>query len=327
MNQKEKSLSIQDVKTLSDENAFFGFSGPRWGSVQRFERAFWDVTHNPYFRHALMRRFVARNARGEPVGRAIGLIDQRRNRREKVNLAWIAEVRGWEFPDVRESLTDALSKWAQKRGARALHGPLSFGSWFELGHTQGQGSLSWVRYKIPIASLHEDDARFLKLEKKKQIGELSFIELSQRSLQDEHAWAERLPLIESVRGPGFFGPKDWAYFVRLKGAPLKMSIPALRFGVEWNHRLVGLCLAASDVSDPLDRTCARLLESVTLPDLMPHGVQQMVDLELMRRLKALGYQTLITQPCLESDRDSVKRYESLGGAPFQVLYAQHHRLG
>ena len=101
----------------------------RWGNwvppLKRFQRRDLSADGNPFFRHADVRLFVARE-NGRAVGRISAQVDWEHNRWHNDGTGFFGFFESPDNPAVAAALTGAAGGWLKERGMERIRGPLSF---------------------------------------------------------------------------------------------------------------------------------------------------------------------------------------------------------
>ena len=135
----DKSLRIEPVQSSQDMEEFIRFpfevygGDPNWVPFLLSERRkFLDPKHNPFFDHADVALWLARQ-NGELVGTISSHIDHLHNQvhDDKIGMFGLFELVN-DYA-VAEALLSTARDWVGKRGMTALRGPLSFSQNHECG--------------------------------------------------------------------------------------------------------------------------------------------------------------------------------------------------
>lgn len=125
-------MSIKRVESKQDWNQFIElpwkiYAGDsNWVPPLRIAvRDLLDVNKNPFFRHAVMRAVIATNARGEVVGRIVGVIDENHNKYHEEKTAFFGFYESINDLALAQALFDDIVKWAREWGMTTLRGPMN----------------------------------------------------------------------------------------------------------------------------------------------------------------------------------------------------------
>jgi GNAT superfamily N-acetyltransferase len=135
----DKSLRIEPVQTDQDFEDFIRFpfklyrGDPNWVPYLLSERRkFLSPTHNPFFDHAEVALWLARQ-NGEVVGTISSHIDYLHNQFHDEQIGMFGLFETVNDYAVAEALLSTAKGWVRERGMTALRGPLSFSQNHECG--------------------------------------------------------------------------------------------------------------------------------------------------------------------------------------------------
>lgn len=121
---------------------------PHWiPPLKRFQRRDFCPRRNPYYQHAEVALFLARQ-NGQPAGRISAQVDQEHLRQHNDNVGFFGFFECQNNADVAAALTGAATDWLQERGMSRARGPLSFSINGEAGILL-QGSDSPPQIRMP----------------------------------------------------------------------------------------------------------------------------------------------------------------------------------
>ena len=100
--------------------------------LKRFQRRDLSAAGNPFFRHADVKLFLARE-NGRAVGRISAQVDWEHNRWHNDSTGFFGFFETPDNPDVAAALTGAAGAWLKERGMERIRGPLSFSINGEVG--------------------------------------------------------------------------------------------------------------------------------------------------------------------------------------------------
>ncbi|MGZ3686785.1 MAG: N-acetyltransferase [Bdellovibrionota bacterium] len=131
---------IKPVQSPSDWSEFIDFQwkiyarDPNWVPNLRIAiRDMLDVRKNPFFKHATMLPLLARNDRGEVVGRIVGVIDEAHNQFQREKTAFFGFFECVDDQKTASALLNAVGTWARERGMSIVRGPAQLSSNHEWG--------------------------------------------------------------------------------------------------------------------------------------------------------------------------------------------------
>jgi hypothetical protein len=84
-----------------------------------------DAEANPFHQEAFVEHFVARDARGECVGRVAAVVHPAHNRRHGAK-AFFGQFESTNDPNVARALLASVEGWSDARGFRVVQGPCSY---------------------------------------------------------------------------------------------------------------------------------------------------------------------------------------------------------
>ena len=127
-------MRIVPVHTRKDEKAFLDFPRKLYRNdpnhVVQFDseiKKSFDPKINPYFKHGEAVRWIARNERGETVGRIAAFYDTHKDEADYVRSGGCGFFESINDQQVAFLLFDAAKEWLQKNGYEAMTGPINFG--------------------------------------------------------------------------------------------------------------------------------------------------------------------------------------------------------
>lgn len=128
----KQEYQIQEVQTRSDWNDFIDIpwliykGNSAWVPPLRIAvRETLDEKKNPFFKHAQMKAWIARDSQGEPVGRIVGVIDRNHNRFHEEKTAFFGFYEALEDQNLANLLLDSVREWARSHGMNQLRGPMN----------------------------------------------------------------------------------------------------------------------------------------------------------------------------------------------------------
>jgi hypothetical protein len=132
-------INVVPVRTRRDRDAFVAFPyklyarDPAWIAPMRSSiRRALDPSRNPFHREALIEPFLARDARGECVGRVAAILHPAHVRRHG-SKAFFGQFECENDPRIAERLLRAVETWADDRGIRVVQGPCTYAMTQEAG--------------------------------------------------------------------------------------------------------------------------------------------------------------------------------------------------
>lgn len=127
-------MRLVPVHTKKDEKAFLDFPRKLYrnepNQVIQFDRELksaFDRRVNPYFKHGDAVRWIARNQRGETVGRIAAFYDTSKDEADYVKSGGCGFFESINDREVAFLLFDAAKGWLQENGYEAMTGPINFG--------------------------------------------------------------------------------------------------------------------------------------------------------------------------------------------------------
>ena len=121
---------------------------PHWTPpLKRFQRRDFSPRRNPYYQHAEVALFLARQ-NGQPAGRISAQVDQEHLRQHNDNVGFFGFFECQNDADVAAALARAAADWLRERGMSRARGPLSFSINGEAGILL-QGSDSPPQIRMP----------------------------------------------------------------------------------------------------------------------------------------------------------------------------------
>ena len=133
------SVTIEAVKTKKQRNDFIRFQwtvykdDPLWVPPLIMERkAFIDPKKNPFFLHAEVELFLARDA-GRIVGRIAAIVNHKHNEVHNDRVGFFGLLECLDRYDVAEALFKEAGAWLKDRGMDVMRGPASYSVNEEIG--------------------------------------------------------------------------------------------------------------------------------------------------------------------------------------------------
>lgn len=169
-------------------------------------RGWFDPCHNPGLQHSEVMPFVAYSETGEAVGRIVGIINRKANKKWNgscVRFGWIEFI---DDADVSGALLRTVEEWGRQRGMDSIQGPLGISDFDKEGmliedfdkvgnaitiynppyypaHMQRHGygkEVDWVQVKIEIPS--QVPPKFLRVEK--LVGEMYGVKVKKLTMEE-----------------------------------------------------------------------------------------------------------------------------------------------
>jgi len=131
---------IQKVETAGDIKQFILFAheiyknDPHWVAPLNYERVrFFNPKINPFFEHAAVEMFIARNTSGRPVGRIAMVQDSAHNDFHNEKTGFFGLFECVDDLTVARSLLDTALNWCHQNKLNLLRGPVSLSTNHECG--------------------------------------------------------------------------------------------------------------------------------------------------------------------------------------------------
>ena len=89
--------------------------------------AVFDPKLNNFHSHGIIKRWIAKNGNGEPIGRIAAFINNKKNKNPDFIIGGIGFFESVNDEKVAFSLLDTAKHWLQQNNAKAMDGPVNFG--------------------------------------------------------------------------------------------------------------------------------------------------------------------------------------------------------
>ncbi len=133
------SLVVAPVRTRKDRAQFVGLpwqlykNNPLWvGPLRREAKQVADPKTNPFFKHAQIEHFLARDTRAA-IGRVAACIYPAYNERMGSQVGFFGFLESVPNPDVVKSLLAEAERWLAERGMQSIMGPYSYAPTQDMG--------------------------------------------------------------------------------------------------------------------------------------------------------------------------------------------------
>ncbi len=284
----EPAIHLETVQTRAQRNAFVKlpwaiYAGdPLWVPPLLMERkAFIDPRKNPFFQHADVALFLARQ-RGRAVGRIAAVVNHNHNRFHQERTGFFGLFECVDDRRVAHALLDRASAWLRDKGMDVMRGPASFSTNEEVGLlVEGfhESPMILMPYNPPYygpileeyglvkskdlhAFIRTDDEgmpeRLYRIaDKIRERGKFRVRKLDMRNLREEILRFKAVYESAWERNWGFV-PMTEAEIDHMAKELKQILDPDLVFFVETEGRIVGFSLTLPDINQALRRINGRL---------------------------------------------------------------------
>jgi GNAT superfamily N-acetyltransferase len=133
-------LRVAPVRDPKEHREFLAFpyrlyrEDPYWvAPLWIAQRELFDTAKHPFWGHAELERFVARNAAGQTVGRIAAIVDRNFNEFHQEQAGFFGFLETINDLEVLQALLEAAGNWLRARGARLIQGPMNPSTNYECG--------------------------------------------------------------------------------------------------------------------------------------------------------------------------------------------------
>lgn len=142
---------VSPVREPREHREFLAFpyrhyrNDPHWVAPLRIaQKELFDAARHPFWAHARLERFLARNARAT-LGRVAAILDPSYNEFQQEAAGFFGFLECVNDPEVAQALLEAAVGWLQQHGARVVRGPMNPSTNYECGLlVEGFDSSPWV---------------------------------------------------------------------------------------------------------------------------------------------------------------------------------------
>jgi GNAT superfamily N-acetyltransferase len=286
---ESRTIQVDILKTRKQRNAFLKLpwaiyrDDPLWVPPLLVERkAFINPKKNPFFEHAEVALFLARDNR-RPVGRIAAIINHNHNAFHNDRVGFFGLFDCLPNYEIARTLFDRASKWIRDRGMEVLRGPASFSTNEEVGllvegfdespvilmpynpayYLEFMERYGFQKakdlYAYVLSSKGEIPERLFRIvEKLKKQGHYRIRKLDMKDLGGEILRFKEVYTAAWERNWGFI-PMTEAEIDHMAKELKQILDPDLAFFVETGGEIVGFSLTLPDINQALKRINGRLL--------------------------------------------------------------------
>lgn len=125
------TIEVAESKTQMREFLEFPYKfyrdDPYWvPNVKRFQREMFDREKHPFFRHASVTFFLARNSNNEVVGRIVATVNHAHNEVHRDKLGFFGFLDAIKEQEVFDLLLEAASNCLREKGMEQISGPFNY---------------------------------------------------------------------------------------------------------------------------------------------------------------------------------------------------------
>ncbi len=280
-------IQVEEVRDRRQLDAFLKLpwavykGDPLWVPPLLMERrAFVDPKKNPFFQHADVALFLARDHRG-PVARVAAIVNHNHNSFHNERVGFFGLFESLEHYDAAEAVLERAASWLRDRGMEVMRGPASFSTNEEVGllvegfeespmilmpynpryysEFMERYGLSKARDLYAYIRTAEDmpERLYRIVERAKERGKFQLRKLNLKDLKGEILRFKEVYNAAWEKNWGFI-PMTEAEIDHMASELKKIIDPDLVFFAEVDGRIVGFSLTLPDINQALKRINGRL---------------------------------------------------------------------